>query len=328
MICEKAQMSDLPFDINHFPIHSYAHTEEGIPYREIDRFRKYLTSIIKGILSQDPQEVDSPVHTFLKNDLEEIVISSYKSSFNKEEGTDSFVSIMNAAEKAKDSGDFGTALKKLSIAKTFALENMTLKDNLSLIITRQALCTYKFKKPTEHKALLEAQKILEELKPLESHDIEVLGLSGAVNKRLYEITLDINYLNNSIHFYEEGFYLKKDYYNGINATFMLYKKASLLKSESREWGDIKVDADSIRNRVLKIVLRLELEDDFSSSKDVVWVLFTIAEVYNYKKDKEKQSEYEKKALNFSGINNDQFAPNSYQEQKEKIEHIFEIIDKD
>jgi hypothetical protein len=154
MICEKEQMSELPFDINHFPIHYYVHTEEGIPNREIDRFQKHLTGVVLGILSQNPSQIDSPVHTFLK----------INSNENLEIEPSSFASIMDVAETAKENKDYTTALEKLAIAKVFALGNMTLKDNLSFIISRQALCTYKYKNPTEQKALVEAQKILEELK--------------------------------------------------------------------------------------------------------------------------------------------------------------------
>jgi len=306
IICEKAQMSELPFDINHFPIHAYAHTEEGIPNREVKRFKEHLTMVVKGIINQNPIQIDSPVHTFL----------NIGSSANIEIASDSFASIIDKAESAKDKKDYTTALNQLAVAKEHALRNMTFKGSLSFIISRQALCTYKSKQPTEPEALLEAENILEELKPYESQDIEVLGLSGAISKRLYEITSNNDYLNRSIHFYEEGFRLKKDYYNGINAAFMLYMKASQLRSEQiEEWEDIKIDADSIRNRVLKISLNIEKKEDFSESKDPVWVLFTIAEAYNYKKNNDKQLEYENKALALANTKKDTFAPTSYEEKE-------------
>jgi nucleoside 2-deoxyribosyltransferase len=66
VICEEEQMSSIPFDINHFIVHKYTHSEQGIPYLEVDRFRNYLTDTINKMLAQNPEENDSPVFTFLK----------------------------------------------------------------------------------------------------------------------------------------------------------------------------------------------------------------------------------------------------------------------
>lgn len=65
VICEKEQMSAIPFDINHFVVHSYTHTEDGIPPLEVKRFRKQLSKLVKSILAIKPEQIDSPVHTFL-----------------------------------------------------------------------------------------------------------------------------------------------------------------------------------------------------------------------------------------------------------------------
>lgn len=54
MICEKEQMSSIPFDVKSFVIHEYVHSEQGIPYNEVERFRKHLTTIVQGVLKQDP----------------------------------------------------------------------------------------------------------------------------------------------------------------------------------------------------------------------------------------------------------------------------------
>jgi hypothetical protein len=93
---------------------------------------------------------------------------------------------MKRAEDAKSKKDFDEALKLFATAKQMALDNMTLRDSLTFIISRQALCTYKSKKPTEKEALENARSILSELKPDQSQDTEVLGLSGAISKRLNE----------------------------------------------------------------------------------------------------------------------------------------------
>jgi hypothetical protein len=292
MICEEEQMSSIPFDVNRFVVHKYTHSEQGIPYLEVDRFRDYLTKLVKGILENDSQWTDSPVFTFLENELrinkvseisknrdylyekfgggkeynhnspplienqlENILINKpeiekMEQNKMKQEHTsshESFAKIMDKAEEAKNDMDYEKALEFLAIAKAHASKNMTLRDNLPTIITRQALCTYKLKKPNELEALTNGKIILEALNPQQSQDVEVIGLSGAINKRLCEITHETRYLDSAIEDYEKGFQLKQDYYNGINAAFMLYKKALMLKSQNEEWEDVKLKADYLRN---------------------------------------------------------------------------------
>jgi hypothetical protein len=321
MICEKEQMSNIPFDINHFVVHQYTHSEEGIPYMEVERFRTVLSNLIKGLLEQNPAVTDSPVFTFLENELK--VKDSSDSSIN----ADSFATIMGNAEKAKNNKEYEKALEFLAAAKKAALVNMTFKDSLSFIISRQALCTYKSKKPNELEALQNAKKLLDELQPEQSQDIEVLGLSGAINKRLNEISDDINYLDSAIGFYERGFNLKQDYYNGINLAYMLYKKTAQLVEQKQDWEDIKLKADYIRNSVLEICLGLEEGSNFSKSNDAIWVLLTIAEVYNYKNKTVNMNDYEDKADALAKQLNDTFALGSYYEQKVKIKVIMEVLNK-
>src|SRR5205823_1570511 len=88
------------------------------------------------------------------------------------------------------------------------------------ILQRLALATYKSKLPTEKDALLEADGILHKLNPITSNDTETLGLWGAVHKRLWDLTKDQKYLDDAIRAYERGFYIKNDYYNGINYAFL------------------------------------------------------------------------------------------------------------
>jgi hypothetical protein len=322
MICEKEQMSSIPFDVKSFVIHEYVHSEQGIPYTEVERFRKHLTKIVEGVLKQDPPGIDSPVHTFLA-DASSSGIKTLKADTAMKKP--SFATVMKDAENCKNEKRYGDALELLAEAKEFALANMSLKDNLSLIICRQALNTYKLEKPNKLEAFVKAKAILDELKPDTSQDTEVLGLSGAISKRLFELTGDSAYLDSASNYYEKGFHLKQDYYNGINAAFMLYKKASMLKSQHKDWDDVKIKADYIRNSVLDISLKLEAAEKFSETGDAIWVLLTIAEAYNYKANETKLAEYEQKAAQMAALKNDSFAMSSYEEQKNKIKPIFEII---
>lgn len=317
MICEKEQMGNIPFDINHFIVHQYVHTEEGIPAKIILPFKDQLTKVVKAILENQVPETDSPVHTFLENELdgEKMILKK------EEESTDTFASVMKEAEAAKKKNEFNTAFDLFNRARSAAEKNMTLKDNLPFIISRMALCTYKSKQPNELEALLKGKLILDELKPATSQDVEVLGLSGAISKRLHEITGDAAYLENSIHAYEKGFLMKNDYYNGINAAFMLYKKAAKLKEKGEDWEDIKLKADYYRNSVMEICKALEAQANFGESSDAVWVLYTLAESWHYKSNPVKAKEYE----DLAGLKNDEFALKSYQDQRQKAIPILNTL---
>jgi len=317
MICEKEQMGNIPFDINHFIVHQYVHTEEGIPAKIILPFKDQLTKVVKAILNNEVPETDSPVHTFLEKELtgDKVMIKK------EEENTDTFASVMKEAEAAKKKNEFNTAIELFSRARAAAEKNMTLKDNLPFVISRLALCTYKSKQPNELEALLKGKLILDELKPATSQDIEVLGLSGAISKRLHEMTGDEVYLENSIIAYEKGFLMKNDYYNGINAAFMLYKKAALSKQQGKDWEDIKLKADYYRNGVLEICKALEAQSNFNESGDAVWVLYTLAEAWYYKSNPLKSKEYE----DLAGLKKDEFALKSYQEQRQKAIPILNAL---
>lgn len=308
-----------PFDVSHHVILGYEHSPDGISDDEAVRFRAELKKLVED-LENNLLSSDSPVHDILNPDT--------NSLFGKKDNTppmEPFSSIMDRAEAAKKKKDWPLAISLFDKAKEYTEKNYAPKSDLPFIECRRALCTYK-SKPNDFFALAKAMTILEPLGPKDTTDAEILGLSGAINKRIFEINNDNKYLEESIWFYDRGFSLVQDYYNGINAAFMLYKKASVLKiSGDADWEDTKTDADSMRNKVLKASLALEAADNFNERKDAVWVLYTIAEAYNYKNDVEKQAAYEAKAKAVAIATEDAFAESSYEEQKAKIAAIKESL---
>ncbi|WP_369800549.1 tetratricopeptide repeat-containing protein [Tenacibaculum sp. Bg11-29] len=44
-------------------------------------------------------------------------------------------------------------------------------------------------------------------------------------KHLFETLKNVEYLDQSLHFYERGYYVKQDYYNGINTAYLHITKA-------------------------------------------------------------------------------------------------------
>jgi hypothetical protein len=61
----------------------------------------------------------------------------------------------------------------------------------------------------------------------ESTDTETLGLFEAVHKTLWSLTGDRSHLGKAIWSSEKGFYLKNDYYNGINLAYLYNVRASI-----------------------------------------------------------------------------------------------------
>jgi hypothetical protein len=112
------------------------------------------------------------------------------------------------------------------------------------------LATYESEPPDKLAALHKAKNILVQLSPTTSADAETVGVWGAIHKRLWELTANKADLEITITAYERGFFLKSDYYNGINYAFMLNVPSSLMDGE--EALTDRVLAKRIRQRVLNI----------------------------------------------------------------------------
>ncbi len=157
------------------------------------------------------------------------------------------------------------------------------------IIQQLALVTYKSKLPTPQKALEEARDLLLTLNPETSNDTETLGMWGAVHKRLWDLTHEgspeeaARYLDEAVRGYERGFYLRNDYYNGINLAFILNVRAANAASRAEAIADF-VQAERVRREVLSIceaILEKERQTgaDKLPTSDKYWVLATVAEAH-------------------------------------------------
>jgi hypothetical protein len=148
------------------------------------------------------------------------------------------------------------------------------------VIQKLALVTYKSKLPTAVDALNEACQILEGLGPATSTDTETLGLYGAVRKRLWDETQALPHLDKAIWAHEKGFYVKNDYYNGINLAFLLNVRAAL-KADSDPAEAIAdfILAQRTRRRVLLLCEQLLVSKPAPAAADEYWIKATMAEAY-------------------------------------------------
>jgi hypothetical protein len=118
------------------------------------------------------------------------------------------------------------------------------------ILQQLALATYKYEQPDKKASLIEAKNILSRLAPQTSSDAETVGLWGRIHKGLWEVSKSRDDLEEAIQAYGRGYYIKNDYYNGINYAFMLDLRASCTAGD--EALADRVLARRVRNDVLVI----------------------------------------------------------------------------
>lgn len=259
-----------PFDLDHTLISKYEHLGKDIGVSEAKRFKEELKATVLEVLKTNKN--DSPVYTYLPKlqppKFEDIGIKAIKV---KNDIQPTLSELINDAEKAKDNNEFWVAGQLYRVCLKFEPQNIFLKQRLALV-------TYKLEKPTPQKALLESEEILSELNPEETTDPETLGLSGAINKRLFEITNSLKYLNKAIKFYSKGYHIAQDYYNGINYAFLLTTKATLGKDKF-EVISYFIQSQKIREEIIKICKGIIADKSFKERGDQHWIYQTIAQAY-------------------------------------------------
>ena len=328
VICEDGAKS-FPFDVNHVLIRQYHHMGEGIDFDEVERFRSDLSKAISDIFNQDPPPKDSPVYTFLNNltppaltramqgVAEEVAKASPFVEAAAQTGALVYSEIMEEVDAAQAVSDFVTAKVLLSRlrqrmreaaakaadqARNAGQPDVQERPEDPYIIQRLALVTYKSKLPSAEAALDEARELLTILQPETSNDTETLGLWGAVHKRLWDVTGDVTHLDEALRAYERGFYLRNDYYNGINFAYLLNVRAawSTRRAGETESADdaAKLRADAVASFVRARAVRAEvlnicqraLNAEKLADADRYWVLATMAEAYLGSGDEERAAQ--------------------------------------
>ncbi|MBU4642784.1 TRAFs-binding domain-containing protein [Bacillus toyonensis] len=271
-----------PFDVNHTVIRSYEHLGKDIGYDEVTRFREELVDTIKTILNTD--DIDSPVYTHINN-LKPPILSDINDISSQKHGDveeKTLSSIIDSARCALEQDDFINA-------KSLFRYGNTIDPNNEYIIQKLALSTYKSKFPNHIDALNEALVILSSLNLDFSTDPETLGLAGAIHKRLWEETQKTEYLSKAISFYEKGYYIKNDYYNGINLAFLLNIRGDIQEDNNEAVADYTI-ANRIRHQVINICNTLYQSDNFKDRSDQYWIIATLEEAYLGLENKEKYAE--------------------------------------
>lgn len=255
-----------PFDVNHTLILPYEHLGKDIGYTEVMRFRGVLQEAIRQILS-NPQ-IDSPVYTYLPG-LQPPTRHSVNTSLQIEQPKDTLSTIIGKAKSAIDANKFADAIPLLRIAHELDPGN-------AYIVHKLVLATYKSKQPSHVEALEMALQVLAQLDPTTSTDPETLGLAGAIYKRMWEELKDRQHLSTSISYYEKGFRIKSDYYNGINLAYLLDVSAQSAGGDDAIAD--KVFAKRVRHQVVDICQEL-VKTNFQDRGDKYWIAATLEEAH-------------------------------------------------
>jgi hypothetical protein len=242
IVISEAQFS-FPFDLNHLLIEKYEHLGKAIDYREVLRMREVLRKKIVAII--DREEADSPVYLFLphllKNGRPTTPAAAPMAAPRDDKSLAELLETFKDAKKSvKDPPDW-----LLVVAVLKRLQKLQPSD--PYIVQQLALATYKSKQPDALTALQNARTILAVLKPDTSAEAETVGLWGAIHKRLWEVGAQRHDLDTAVRSYARGYFIKDDYYNGINFAFLLNVRASVSQ------GD-----DAITDRVLARRIRTEV----------------------------------------------------------------------
>ena len=234
-----------PFDLNHVSIAKYEHLGKEIGFRTVMKMRETLQDKIARVIEN--AETDSPVFMFLPQLLgtgNGPTPAAAPSAAPKDEKSlaELLESFKEAKADAKEPADWRVVVKLVERLQK-------LQPNDPYVLQQLALATYKSKHPDAVTALHNAKAVLEPLNPDTSSDAETVGLWGAIHKRLWEIDKQPDDLNKAIRSYARGYFIRDDYYNGINFAFLLNVRANTAQ------GD-----EAIADRVLARRIRAEVLD--------------------------------------------------------------------
>ncbi|MFQ1701961.1 tetratricopeptide repeat-containing protein [Loktanella agnita] len=347
IIAEEMLMTRVPFDLSSFVVHQYRHDGDKITQAEQDRFVPFLADLLHkmqaGVArerSQTPPVPDSPIYTF----LEGMVPPDYqpkaalaapvyvpldgRATAIAGDGATIF-DLMKAAETARKKNDFDLMISYLT--KTIEMErggDDSAKPDLFLM-QQLVLATYKAGEQQDDPeaaidALVRAETMLEQhCAPWLSTDPETLGLLGAINKRMYDHTGELDYLDRALHAYERGFFIKQDYYNGINAAFMYTLRAGIVSDRFEAIASYG-QANMLRRRVITICKELlGALDGSAGPEDREWVYATLAEAAYGLGDMNEQRRLER----WLNAEASEFARSSYYQQKTRLTEAIETFGK-
>lgn len=244
----------IPFDLDHTRIFPYKHLGEDIGVDDANDAKENLEEWIINI--KETPTVDSPMYEYIEATPPRISDEEFQKIVKELAGKGEHIfAITDQAKALMKSGNFKESSEMWKKASELA-------PNESYFVQQHALSRYKSKEPDEHKALTNALEIIKNIyNNGDTNDPETLGITGAINRRLYQSTKNEEYLEHAIKAYEKGFKVRADYYNGENYAFCLNLKADI-ETDSNEKIYWEMEAKKTREKIIETlenISKIDLE---------------------------------------------------------------------
>ena len=269
----------IPFDLNHSRFLLYKEIGEDLDNREAYVIREKLKEFV---IASEKKEPDSPLYTFLPHiSPPSLTDDEYQKIVDEAKGkSENISSLVEQAESLKNQDQFEQAI--------LIWERLgELLPNNDYVVQQLALCTYKAKIPNETLSLDKALYIIKKLSPKNSLDIETIGITGAIYKRLFRLNQNFEYLDEAIYYYKKGYIIKNDYYNGEN-----FANCSLLKTKQKDLTHeeifyLKFESKNVRKEIIRII-----ENNLKAGEVNFWMYATLSVCYFCLKDDENYQKYQ------------------------------------
>ncbi|WP_201582861.1 tetratricopeptide repeat-containing protein [Psychrobacter immobilis] len=262
------------FDLDHVSTITYEHLEKDIGNREVIRVKQQLKDKINSI-DYDSEEPDSPVYTFLPN-LKSPIVSDAEMSELIEEMEEDDALYFELKERPSVSLRDSRHSEAMNIVEAL----LEIRPDDEYLLQQLALHTYKSKTPDKQTALISASNIIRRLDPENSNNPETTGIAGAIFKRLFDESKNHDDIDKAIRYYQRGFILKKDYYNGENLADCYKIKSNALDLEEDKIFFTRLAQETSREVMSRVKEVLDSEN-FNERKDKRWVYATAASIYDY-----------------------------------------------
>lgn len=253
----------IPFDLNHSRFLTYKDIGEKLDAQEAQSIMESLKLFVRA---SDQMSIDSPLYTFIPTVIPPKLCEEEFSKLVRvaEEKTDNIATLIKNAEDLMRCEKYDDALIKWKNLRKLLPSN-------DYVVQQMALATYKSDSQVELVRLFDAAKILDELNPLKSLDFETLGIAGAINKRIYRCSKDYAFLDRAIEFYQKGFIIKSDYYNGENYANCLMLKSRNPELSSEERNALEFIYRDVYSKVINLI-NLSLQEN----EENPWMFATLA----------------------------------------------------
>lgn len=266
IMMQKNKEGYIPFDLSHSRVLAYEDFGEKLDGDEARAIMKKLKEFVKA---SEEGRTDSPLYTYLPNVVPPQISDEeyHKLIDDKKQIGESIADLISEAEAFKDSSRF-----KEAAGKWERLHEMI--PNNTYVIQQWALAQYKSKQPSETMALDAAESTIKLLNPKTSLDLETLGITGAIYKRLFKLNKNYEYLDEAIGYYQKAFMIKKDYYNGENYSNCLILKTGKPGIPADEAEYLKYESKRVCREIIGI-----LKGSIEENEVNIWMYATLAVCY-------------------------------------------------